>query len=42
MTRVRVLLVVALLGISSFASAQETMKKGDKARIELEATLRHP
>lgn len=40
MRGVRVLLVVALLGISSFASAQETMKKGDKAWIELEATLR--
>jgi hypothetical protein len=40
MTKIRVLLVVALMAISSLASAQETMKKGDKAWTELEATLR--
>jgi hypothetical protein len=40
MMRMRVLLVVAFIGVSSLASAQETMKKGDKAWTELEATLR--
>jgi hypothetical protein len=38
MIRIRVLLVVALMGVS--ATAQETMKRGDKAWTELEATLR--
>jgi hypothetical protein len=33
-------LLVALLSLGSAASAQETMKKGDKAWTELEATLR--
>ena len=36
----RVLVVAALMAISSLASAQETMKKGDKAWNDLEATLR--
>jgi len=40
MTKVRVAFLVALMAISSMASAQETMKKGDKAWTELEATLR--
>jgi len=40
MTKVRVAFVVVLLAISSSVSAQETMKKGDKAWTELEATLR--
>jgi hypothetical protein len=40
MTKVRALFVVALMAISSLASAQETMKKGDKAWTDLEATLR--
>ena len=40
MSTIRILLVVALMSISSLASAQETMKKGDKAWTELEATLR--
>ncbi len=37
---VRVLFAVALMSITSSASAQTTMKKGDKAWTELEATLR--
>jgi hypothetical protein len=37
---IRVLLAVALMSITSSASAQTTMKKGDKAWTELEATLR--
>ena len=40
MTKVRVAFLVALMAISSMASAQETMKKGGKAWTELEATLR--
>ena len=40
MTKIRVLMVVALMAISSFASAQGTMKMGDKAWTDLEATLR--
>jgi hypothetical protein len=40
MTKIRVAFVVVLMAISSLASAQETMKKGDKAWTELEATLR--
>jgi hypothetical protein len=40
MTKLRVLFIVALMAISSLASAQETMKKGDKAWTDLEATLR--
>lgn len=40
MSGIRVLVVVALMSVSSLASAQETMKKGDKAWTELEATLR--
>jgi hypothetical protein len=40
MTKIHVVFVVALMAISSLASAQETMKKGDKAWTELEATLR--
>jgi len=40
MMRMRVLFLVAFIGISPLASAQETMKKGDKAWTELEATLR--
>ena len=34
------LLVLGLMSVSTLASAQETMKKGDKAWTELEATLR--
>src|SRR5579862_556428 len=40
MTTIRVLLVVAIMSISSLASAQVTMKKGDKEWTELENTLR--
>jgi hypothetical protein len=40
MTKIRVLFVAALMAVSSLTSAQETMKKGDKAWTELEATLR--
>src|SRR5579863_5822816 len=40
MTKIRVLFVVALMAVSTLASAQEAMKKGDKAWTELEATLR--
>ena len=40
MTKIRVLVVVALMAISTLASAQETMKKGDKGWTDLEATLR--
>lgn len=40
MIRIRVLLVLGLMSVSTLASAQETMKKGDKAWTELEATLR--
>src|SRR5258705_13328088 len=40
MTKVRVVFVVVLMAISSLASAQDTMKKGDNAWTELEATLR--
>lgn len=36
----RILFAVALMSITSSASAQTTMKKGDKAWTELEATLR--
>jgi len=37
---IRVLFAVALMSITSSASAQTTMKKGDKAWTELELTLR--
>jgi hypothetical protein len=40
MSKIRMLLLVALIAIPSLASAQGTMKKGDKAWTELEATLR--
>jgi hypothetical protein len=40
MTNIRVAFFVVLMAISSLSSAQETMKKGDKAWTELEATLR--
>jgi len=40
MKAIRVLFAVALMSITSSASAQTTMKKGDKAWTELEATLR--
>lgn len=40
MIRIRVLCVVFLMGISSLASAQGNMKKGDKEWTALEATLR--
>ena len=39
MTKVRVILVVLLMGISSFAFAQETMKMGDKSWTDLEKQL---
>ena len=42
MTKFCVLFFVALLGVSSTASAQTTMKKGDKAWTELEATFGRP
>ena len=40
MTKIRALFVLALMAVSPLVSAQETMKKGDKAWTELEATLR--
>jgi len=40
MTRLTVLLALALFAMPSFVSAQETMKKGDKQWIALENTLR--
>jgi hypothetical protein len=40
MKAIRVLFAVALMSITSSASAQTTIKKGDKAWTELEATLR--
>ena len=40
MKAIRVLFAVALMSITSSASAQTTMKKGGKAWTELEATLR--
>jgi len=44
MTKIRVLFVVAFMAITSLASAQDpmtsTMKKGDKAGLILENTLR--
>ena len=39
MTKVRILFVVALLAVSSLASAQEAMKKGDKNWTDLEKQL---
>jgi hypothetical protein len=39
MTKIRVLLVVAFVAISSMASAQETVKKGEKGWTDLEKTL---
>jgi hypothetical protein len=40
MIKIRVLFVVAFMAISSLASAQDSMKKDDKAWTDLEATLR--
>jgi hypothetical protein len=40
MTIFRVMCLALLMAISSLASAQESMKKGDKAWTELETTLR--
>ena len=40
MSKIRFLLLVALMSMPSLVSAQQTMKKGDKAWTELEATLR--
>jgi hypothetical protein len=39
MTKIRVLFVVALMAVSSLASAQEAMKKGDKGWTDLEKQL---
>jgi hypothetical protein len=39
MTKIRVLFVVALMAVSSLASAQEAMKKGDKSWTDLEKQL---
>jgi hypothetical protein len=39
MTRIRVLFVVALMAVSSLASAQEAMKRGDKSWTDLEKQL---
>ena len=36
---IRVLFVVALMAVSSFASAQDSMKKGDKGWTDLEKQL---
>jgi hypothetical protein len=40
MIKIRLVCLLLLLGTASLGSAQETMKKGDKAWTELEATLR--
>ena len=40
MTKIRALFVLAFMAVSPLVSAQETMKKGDKAWTDLEATLR--
>ena len=40
MIKLRVVTIIALMAVSCMASAQETMKKGDKAWTELESTLR--
>lgn len=40
MLKIRLICLLVLLGTASLGSAQETMKKGDKAWTELEATLR--
>jgi len=39
MTKIRVLFVLALMGVASFAHAQDSMKKGDKAWTDLEKQL---
>jgi hypothetical protein len=39
MTKFRVLMLVALMAVSSLAFAQDTMKKGDKGWTDLEKTL---
>ena len=39
MTKFRVLFVAALMGVASFAHAQDSMKKGDKAWTDLEKHL---
>ncbi|MBZ5641811.1 MAG: hypothetical protein LAO19_03550 [Acidobacteriia bacterium] len=39
MTKFRVLFVVALMAVASFAHAQDSMKKGDKAWTDLEKQL---
>ena len=39
MTKIRALFVVALMAVSSLASAQEAMKKGDKSWTDLEKKL---
>jgi hypothetical protein len=39
MTKIRVLLVVALMAVSSLAMAQDSMKKGDKSWSDLEKQL---
>jgi hypothetical protein len=39
MTKIRVLLVVAILAVSPWANAQDSMKKGDKAWTDLEKQL---
>ena len=39
MTRIRILLVVGLMAVSSLAIAQDSMKKGDKDWTDLEKQL---
>ena len=39
MTKIRVLFVVALMGVASFVHAQDSMKKGDKSWTDLEKQL---
>ena len=39
MTKIRILLVVGLMAVSSLAFAQDSMKKGDKAWTDLEKQL---
>jgi len=39
MTRIRILLIVALMAVSSLAFAQDSMKKGDKGWTDLEKQL---
>src|SRR5579872_6813984 len=40
MTKIRMMLLIAVMAVPSLASAQKDMKPGDKAWMQLEATLR--